>query len=680
MPGKKSKTKKKDARKSPAPLKCRACRLDRIKCHGNGKTACPHCTSTSQLCAYVSEGEYFNLLRKLIQLRDAIMDAGVVALAMLPLFGSLLPVLGFDKILVVKESLYDHDENFENPRRRSKGKKVFFPEVALAMDENPAVGVTVKARTKIPRGAWITEYGGEYFDSFEEIPEEDHSHTLTCFQLFGPWLVSSVKKNFTWAYYITRHQLGGFINDHSGTDLKPNAEYVNINCPNGYRPPYPWASGRHCRVWIRATRLIFPGEKIIVRYGPSYDDFVDMTSEPAQDSDDEIASPRMAPRLRPLGICRDRSIRAQLVARGHSVEGVLGQGGYGKQLKTFKDGEYFAVKVPVQADRKLAASIKREGEMLKNLQHPNVISACELIISTTTAVYFITKYYVNHIIFEDRTMAVIPSRTLVRSYMLSLLRGLEYLHGQGIAHRDIKIDNFLFDCNAMHGVIVDFGMATRAIGDGAVGVDEEDFPVRNLGKRKAAADKVQAADVAGATGNIVTIRWRGGTQGYQAPETIIAGAEEQEYHSSSAVDIWAAGIILIQLVTQVWCPFLPRAISQGQEAMYDTLEQLADTPILLSLHQLRDKHRSKFPRSVRLPAGNGEPPSAIWWRSYCLSRIDTLGSGRTGTIVSGLNAFFQAHPPAVDPVFNLLNALLQGLPSDRAAATTALAADFFSLS
>eukprot|EP00961_Rhodomonas_salina_P092902 1250540-Rhodomonas_salina.1 len=85
--------------------------------------------------------------------------------------------------------------------------------------------------------------------------------------------------------------------------------------------------------------------------------------------------------------------------------------------------------------------------------------------------------------------------------------------------------------------------------------------------------------------------WKGGTQGYQSPEIIVAGTDEFLLNTSSAVDLWAAGIVLLQLVTQIWMPFLPRAISQGTAASIDTLEQLVDTPILNSLHKLRDQFR-----------------------------------------------------------------------------------------
>eukprot|EP00961_Rhodomonas_salina_P120820 1626075-Rhodomonas_salina.1 len=60
-------------------------------------------------------------------------------------------------------------------------------------------------------------------------------------------------------------------------------------------------------------------------------------------------------------------------------------------------------------------------------------------------------------------MVVTPTLSFVQQYMSCLLRTLEYLHGCGIVHRNVKIENYLFDCIAMHGVLIDFGMATRML-------------------------------------------------------------------------------------------------------------------------------------------------------------------------------------------------------------------------
>jgi serine/threonine protein kinase len=48
----------------------------------------------------------------------------------------------------------------------------------------------------------------------------------------------------------------------------------------------------------------------------------------------------------------------------------------------------------------------------------------------------------------------------VRYYMRQLVTGCQYLHGQRIIHRDLKLGNMLINDN-MHTKVADFGLATR---------------------------------------------------------------------------------------------------------------------------------------------------------------------------------------------------------------------------
>ena len=53
----------------------------------------------------------------------------------------------------------------------------------------------------------------------------------------------------------------------------------------------------------------------------------------------------------------------------------------------------------------------------------------------------------------------------VRYYMRNLTEGVQYIHGQKIIHRDLKLGNMLLN-SSMELKIADFGLATRVEHDG----------------------------------------------------------------------------------------------------------------------------------------------------------------------------------------------------------------------
>lgn len=92
--------------------------------------------------------------------------------------------------------------------------------------------------------------------------------------------------------------------------------------------------------------------------------------------------------------------------------------------------------------------------------------------------------------------------------MFQLFETLEYIHSQGICHRDIKPDNILFNKETGKIKVIDFGISKK---------------IKNRGHKV----------------DMLTIT---GTLYYRAPEMFRGGYDER-------VDLWAAGITLYKLVT-----------------------------------------------------------------------------------------------------------------------------------
>ncbi len=94
---------------------------------------------------------------------------------------------------------------------------------------------------------------------------------------------------------------------------------------------------------------------------------------------------------------------------------------------------------------------------------------------------------------------------LTKGAVFSVLKGLEYLHHQGVIHRDIKGDNILIPAKGtLELKVADFGVATKQTG----------------------------------TNKVV------GTPYWMAPEVI----EKRSQHNS-ACDIWSVGCTVIELLT-----------------------------------------------------------------------------------------------------------------------------------
>lgn len=101
----------------------------------------------------------------------------------------------------------------------------------------------------------------------------------------------------------------------------------------------------------------------------------------------------------------------------------------------------------------------REVKALKNTDHKNIVKFKEAFKRDNKL--NIVFEYVDKTVLEDieTNIGGVPTH-LIKSYMYQLLRGLRYLHKNGIIHRDVKPENLLVD---KEGVLklCDFGFARK---------------------------------------------------------------------------------------------------------------------------------------------------------------------------------------------------------------------------
>ena len=190
---------------------------------------------------------------------------------------------------------------------------------------------------------------------------------------------------------------------------------------------------------------------------------------------------------------------------------ILGNGGFGK-VRLYKDrrspGLLYAIKTIKKnfLNKHSIKSIIREVEILRKLDHPNIVDYFET---------FEDDYYLR-IVMEyipgDNLLKLISQKTYVDfsendiyEILLVLLKTVLFLHNNNIIHRDLKPENILFaipgDYKSMK--LIDFGLS----------IEEEDND-----------------------------NYRVGSPYYMAPEM----TEGHFYYES---DIWSIGIILYLMVT-----------------------------------------------------------------------------------------------------------------------------------
>ena len=104
-------------------------------------------------------------------------------------------------------------------------------------------------------------------------------------------------------------------------------------------------------------------------------------------------------------------------------------------------------------------SIKREFEIMRKLNHNNIVKIHDVIIDTQlNNIYFIMDYYENGDLSYFLNKQPLKEK-FTRKYMKQLSNGLKYLLDNNILHRDLKPQNILLSKN-YDIKITDFGFAT----------------------------------------------------------------------------------------------------------------------------------------------------------------------------------------------------------------------------
>ncbi|POS87394.1 cell division control protein-like protein 15 [Erysiphe pulchra] len=207
------------------------------------------------------------------------------------------------------------------------------------------------------------------------------------------------------------------------------------------------------------------------------------------------------------GIGKER-VAKDFGLRDYHLGECLGKGAFGSVYKAFNwgTGEAVAVKQIKLGDlpKNELRMIEAEIDLLKNLNHDNIVKYLGFVKSSD-CLNIILEYCENGSLHSIcKSYGKFPEN-LVGVYMGQVLLGLQYLHDQGVIHRDIKGANILTTKDGKVK-LADFGVSTSTL----AGADKEAQVV--------------------------------GTPYWMAPEIIqLSGA-------TPASDIWSLGCTVIELL------------------------------------------------------------------------------------------------------------------------------------
>ena len=142
----------------------------------------------------------------------------------------------------------------------------------------------------------------------------------------------------------------------------------------------------------------------------------------------------------------------------------IGQGMYGQVYKAInkKENKYYAIKRLNFKDinEKEKKQINNEVSLIKNLKHPNVISYKDSFNDVDNYFNIVTTFCEGGDIYNkiQKQNGEYFKEDQILNWMVQILLGLNYIHKNGIIHRDIKPQN-IFIQNSHIICIGDFGIA-----------------------------------------------------------------------------------------------------------------------------------------------------------------------------------------------------------------------------
>ncbi|NXT34795.1 MOK kinase, partial [Pelecanoides urinatrix] len=242
--------------------------------------------------------------------------------------------------------------------------------------------------------------------------------------------------------------------------------------------------------------------------------------------------------------------------------GKIGEGTFSDVLKTLslRDGKYYACKHMKQHFESMEqVNNLREIQALRRLSpHPNILMLHEVIFDKKAGSLSLICELMDMNIYEliKGMRKPLPEKK-IKNYMYQLCKSLDYIHRNGIFHRDVKPENILIKQNTLK--LGDFGSC------------------RSIYSKQPHTE-------------YISTRW------YRAPECLLTHG-----YYSYKIDIWSAGCVFYEITS-----FQPLFPGSNELDQISKIHDVIGTPAYKTLNKFKQSRTASF--DFPFKKGKGIPP------------------------------------------------------------------------